>query len=171
MKRMTIVAGLFLASAMSVMAAFVDPTPAQFEAASKDPALVAALLKDASPEQAAQVIKAIIVGILGQGLNGSTANAQITAVVNAGFAAMPAGTGVQLSAALGTACGSTAAISGNPTVVSAIQNAVATAGGASGAALAAQFGSAYSAAVEGASKNVNNKDSPPPIASGYPGQK
>jgi hypothetical protein len=172
MKKMTmLVSGVLLASVVSVLAAFTPPSAQQLSAAANDPALVSALMKDASAEQAAQVLKALIVKISGLGLESQAASARITAVVNGGFSAVPAGSVVLLASELGTLAGKTSSISGNPTLVSTIQNAIATAGGRSGAALASGFGSAYTAAREQSSSDTNNKYSAPPFGRPYPGQR
>lgn len=161
------IVGVMMITAMSAFAAFTPPTAAQLTAAANNPASIAALLEGASPEQAAQVIKAVVVQILAMGLSATAQATSISSVITAAFSAAPAGSGHMLAASLGTACGASVAISGNPAVVSSIQGAIATAGGSGGAALAQTFGTAYSEA-KAASQKAN--DSAPPVATGYAGQ-
>jgi len=161
--------GVMMISALSVSAAFTEPTDAQLTAAANDPAAIAALLVGASSEQAAQVIKAVVVQIAAMDLTASAQGTKISAVVAAAFSSVPAGSASLLAANLGTACGASVAVSGNPAVVSSIQSAIATSGGSAGAALAETFGTAYTKAK--AEQTAGKDDSAPPVATGYPGQK
>ncbi|MEI8140774.1 MAG: hypothetical protein WCI03_13020 [bacterium] len=165
------IVGVMMITAMSAFAAFTPPTAAQLTAAANNPAAIAALLEGASPEQAAQVIKAVVVQIASMGLSAPAQAASIGSVIAAAFSAAPAGSAPMLAASLGTACGASLAVSGNPAVVSSIQGAIATAGGSGGAAMAQTFGTAYSEAK--AASQASNNDvlgSAPPLATGYTGQ-
>jgi len=165
------IVGVMMISGLSASAAFTPPTDEQLTAAANDPATLAALLVGASPEQEAQVVKAVIVQLEALGLPAATQGARVSAVVAAAFADTPAASMSLLAASLGTACGASVAISANPAVVSSVQSAVITAGGASGAVLARTFGEAYTEAK--AANQAGNNDalsSAPPQAKGYAGQ-
>ena len=162
------IVGVVMMTALSVSAAFAPPTDAQLTAAANDPAAIAALLVGASPEQAAQVIKAVVVQVSAMGLPAATQGTKISAVVAAAFSATPAGSASLFAASLGTACGASGAVSGNPAVVSSIQSAIATSGGSSGAALAQTFGTAYTEAKS--AQKAGKDDVAPPVAKGYAGQ-
>lgn len=170
-KKVTIVVGLLLAAMVSVRAEFNAPSEQQLSAAANDPAQMNALLQGSSAEQAAQVVKAVIVQVMGMGLDAQAANSRISAVVCAGFSAMPNGLGHVMASSLGSLCGFSAVISASPSVVSVVQNAVATSGGGSGAAMATAFGKSFVEAKQRAAANANNPESAPPVAAGYPGQR
>jgi hypothetical protein len=159
-------------TAMSAFAAFQAPTAAQLTAAANNPASIAALLEGASPEQAAQVIKAVVVEISSLGLSATAQAASIGSVISVAFSAAPAGSAPMLAASLGTACGASLAIRGNPAVVSSIQAAIATAGGSGGAAMAQTFATAYTEAKTASEAGHNDAlDNAPPVGTGYDGQK
>ena len=164
-KIFTGIIGAVMVSSLSAFAEFTPPTEEQLAAAANDPAMEAALLQGASAEQAAQVMKAIIVQVLASGLDSQAVNARVASIVSAGFAAMPAGSAPALASSLGSACGATLAISANPAVVSSIQSTIATAGGSGGADLAASFGESYTEAK--ADSTTAAKDAEPPKAKGY----
>ena len=170
-KTVSAIIGVFMISAVAGFASFTPPTTAQIAAAANNPAGVAALLQGASSEQAAQVIKSVIVQALALGLDTQAANTRVANIVTAGFSANPTGSAPLLAANLGTACGLTLAISGHSSVVSAIQNAIISANGTKGNALAAAFGSAFVEAEQGAANNGGNKGNVPPITTGYEGQR
>jgi len=154
-------------TAISVFADFTPPTAEQLTAAANNPTAMAALLVGASSEQAAQVIKAVVVQISAMGLSASAQAASIGSVITVSFSAVPAGAAPMLAANLGTACGSSLAISANPVVVSSIQSSIATAGGSGGATMAQTFGTSY---TEAKAASQGAKDSAPPVAKGYDGQ-
>ena len=170
-KYIAIVAGVLLGLTLSVRAEFAVPSDEQLAAAANDPAQMNALLQGASAEQAAQVVKTVIVHVLGLGLDTQLANSKISAVVRAGFSAMPAGTGPVMASSLGSLCGFSTVISVNPAVVSVVQNAVASSGGGNGAAMATAFGKSFVAAKQQADANANGTQTAPPLAIGYGGQK
>lgn len=166
------IVGVMMITAMSALSAetFTPPTDAQLKAAAKDPAAIAALLEGASPEQAAQVVKAVVVEIASMGLSATAQAASIGNVITAAFAAIPAGSAPMLASSLGAACGASVAINSNPAVISSIQSTIATTGGSSGAAMAESFGTAY-AEAKAASTPASDSTPPPPVATGYDGQK
>lgn len=168
-KTLSAIVGVVMITAMSALAAFKSPTTEQLAAAAKNPAAIESLLVGASPEQAAQVIKAVVVQILAMGLSPTVQAASISSVVSTAFMAAPAGSAPMLAASLGTACGATVAISANPAVVSRIQSAIASAGGSAGTAMAETFATAYTEA-KAASTPASDAPPPPPVATGYNGQ-
>lgn len=170
-KTLSEIVGVMLITAMSALAAstFKAPTAGQLAAAAKNPAAIEALLVGASPEQAAQVIKAVVLQILALGQSATAQATSISSVISTAFTAAPAGSAPLLASSLGTACGVTVAISANPAVVSCIQTTIATGGGSAGAALAETFGTAYTEA-KAASTPASDATPPPPVATGYNGQ-
>jgi hypothetical protein len=170
-KTLSEIVGVMLITAMSALAAstFKAPTAGQLAAAAKNPAAIEALLVGASPEQAAQVIKAVVVQVMALGLSPTVQATSISSVIATSFAAAPAGSAPLLASSLGTACGATVAISANPAVVSSIQGTIATAGGSAGAVMAEAFATAYTAA-KAASTPASDATPPPPVATGYNGQ-
>ncbi len=156
--------------------AFTPPTETGIIAAAKDPGVnMAALLKEASPEQAAQVVKLVVARVLGLGLSSDGQRARITAVISVAFAVVTPQAHMAFASAVGAAVAASGAIVATPGAVSRIQGAIALVG-AEGAALAQAFGTSYQAAMQklGGTSQKTKDDPPPiippPIASGYEGQ-
>jgi len=160
---------------MRAWGAFVQPTGEQLTQAAENPALIRALVKDASVSQAAEVTRNVIVKIVGLGLPPVTRDARVTAVVTEVFKAMP-GKAKARAAALGKAVAASPAASGDPAMVSTIQQAVIAATGTEGSAAGAAFGNAYNLAMQsvagapGGGKLVPPTPPPPPVATPYEGQ-
>jgi|GEM_PF-5047124 len=159
--------------AVSAMAAFVQPTQEQINQAAGNPAAINALLAGADPEEAANVMKAVIAVILGNGHDAASQQASVMQAVSAAFSSLPATQAFRMdfSAALGTACGGSTVITGNGGAVSAIQAAMASTGTPeTGGALAASFGDSFQKAG-GTLPNKGDKASDKPtVATGYPNQ-
>ena len=181
MRRWIWMALLVAGAALSAAGAFVHPTDAQLDQAAREPARIKALIKEASPEQAAQVVKAVILRIMarpGAPAADDAGRAQIARVVALAFATMPADQTAVFAAALGAACGGSLLISSSPAVVSIVQGALATGGANEGAALAACFAKTYTVAtappgsvgVQGQNQNQAPPPIRPPTAALYPGQ-
>jgi hypothetical protein len=155
-------------------AEFAEPGAGQIAAAANAPAAeMAGLLHDASSEQAANVVKAVIAKVLTLGLASDVQAARIAAVITGSFAAIPAQNHMAFAAALGTAVASSPAITTANGTVSQIQTAVAAAGGTqNGAALAQSFGTAYDTAVQQNSGSGDKKTEgdTPPVGTLYDGQ-
>lgn len=186
MKRFKATAAIILISTITASAAFVSPSDTQLEQAATTPSKITELLKDASPEQAAQVVKAVIVKIeakyrrtKGAFVAGGAADTLIAAIVKHAFSSFSAVQAGSFAAALGTACGDSLAIGANAALVSAIQGALATAGGTGGNVPARAFANSFTAAaapagsvgVQGQNQNQAPPSIQPPVASPYPGQK
>lgn len=173
--RTWLVVGLVGVMAMRAWGAFVPPTDNQLIQAAEDPARIGALVKQASVAQAAEVTKNVIVKIVGLGLPPVTRNARVAAIIADVFKAMP-GKAKALAAALGRAIAASPVASGDPAVVSTIQQAVIAAAGAEGSAAGAAFGNAYNMAMQsvagapGGGKVVPPTPPPPPVAIPYEGQ-
>lgn len=156
-------------------AVFVAPSGEQIAGAAESPVNVVALLKDASPAQAATVMKDVVIDILKLGLPPVDRNARIAEMVRHAFRTMP-GQAKALAAALGAAIASSPAASGDADVVSIIQQAVVTTAGDSASASGAAFGNAYNLAMQtvsgapGGGKMVPPTPPPPPVALPYAGQ-
>lgn len=167
-----LVAMLTLSLALAAHGEFVQPTETQVAAAAGNPsANLTILLKDANTEQAAQVIKVVIVKVLGLDLPPDVRTARIAAVIRSAFSSVVPQAYVALSSSLGNAIAGSTAIIAIPGVVSTVQAAVAAAGGGEGAALAQVFGTAYLDAQQklgGTSQKTKND--PPPLAMRYEGQ-
>ena len=154
--------------AVSAMAAFVPPTQQQINQAAANPASISALLTGANAEQAANVIKAVMASILSGSQPPAVKQAAVVQLVNTVFAGLPAQNArMGLARALGAACGGAPIISGNPAVVSAIQETLGTMGTPQmGSALAAGFGETFSDAVSAIPHEGDKASKNPPVTTG-----
>ena len=100
MKRMIAICLATVITASAAWAAFVAPTADQLRDAAENPAKVAALLKDASAQQAAEVLRDLLIRAAGLGLTGDQLSARVRQVVQAAFGAM-GGEAAALAGALG----------------------------------------------------------------------
>jgi hypothetical protein len=149
-------------------AAFVAPTQEQIDQAAGDPAALRALLAGANPEQAANVVKAVIAVILQSGQSVIAQQASVAQAVSAAFSILPAAQTTAFSSALGTACGGSPVISANGGAVSAIQAVLASIGTPElGRRLAASFGDSFQAASGTLFGPSDKADDNPPVADGY----
>ena len=164
------VMGCVLLAAITSKADFVQPTDQQLLSAAADPSQIGALLKDASTEQAAQVLKAVVVKVLGLGLDPQAVLVRVASVVTSGFNAMPVGSRPVLSSQFGSVCAVTTVINVNAAVVSTIQGSIVSVGGGAGSSLGEAFGKAYTETLKRGAANANNKESAPPVTTGYEGQ-
>jgi len=133
------------ATCIAASAAFTRPAQSEVNQAAADPAKLAALLNGATPEEAAQVTKAVVVAALGLGLDVSAQNTRINQIITASVGAMPAQS-TAFATALGTSLGGATTLSQNAGLVTTIIAAVTTAGGQQGTALATAFQTAFTAA-------------------------
>lgn len=166
-----IVVGLFCA--LSVHGEFVTPTPVQVKAAALNPAgNMAGVLRDASVNQAAEVTKAVIAQVLLLKLSPEAQAARITEVVGGAMGSVPAELRLAFATALGSAIGGSPVIRQTPGAVTAIQSAVAAAGGTvNGSAMATSFGNAYQTETQaGTGSDPTAKGDQPPVTTGYEGQ-
>ena len=118
---LAVLAGLL---AGSVFAAFEKPTREQLEAAAENPALVVALVKDANPDQAAEVAKDVIIQIIRLDLKTEERDQRFADLIRYLFTAMPQGDWMALAISLGRFVAASPAASASPDVVSAIEQAV-----------------------------------------------
>jgi hypothetical protein len=161
-------------TAGSAWAAFTPPTASQLKETAKEPARIAALVQEASVQQAAEVARDVIVLITRLDLAPKTRDARIGLLINKLFAAMPGQTFV-LAATLGRLVAAHPTTSLNPAIVSAIQQAVVTAAGSSGSEAGASFGNAYQLALQTVAGAPNGSQTippppPPPVGLPYEGQ-
>lgn len=167
-------AAIVLCGSLTALAAFTPPSEARLSAAANSPETeMAGLLSEASNEQAANVVKAVIAKVLTLGLSSDNQAARIAAVVTGAFAAIPAQARLAFAASLGWAVAGSEVIVAANGAVSRIQAAVATFGGPqSGTALAQAFGTSYEATlVARVDKDPGQGDNePPPVSTVYPGQ-
>jgi hypothetical protein len=162
-----------LATTLNALAAFTPPTEAQIEAAAGTPAVLSALLKDASLEQAAHVVKTVIARIAALNLSAPVLEARIQQTMGTTLTVVPASGLVAFSAMLGSEMGNSLAIRSQPAIVSATQGSLTTSAGTTGAEVAKAFGEAFDVAASGSSNAQNTKDADkvqPPVAKLYPGQ-
>jgi len=137
---------VLFATCLTASAAYTPPTDDQVSEAAADPSKLAALVAGATPGEAAEVVKSVIVVSLGLGLEAPALSARVGEIVAASVGAMSAQS-TAFAAALGTSLGGTSAIGQNAVLVAAIQAAVTTAGGQQGAALASSFQTAFDTAA------------------------
>jgi|APCry1669188970_1035186.scaffolds.fasta_scaffold39425_2 hypothetical protein len=167
-------------------AEFATPTAEQIKKAAKTPAAVKALIADATPAQAAQVVKVIILEIAtehdGKG-HASHARgqgqSQIAAVIRYALTGLSPEQAALFAFDLGTACGESLTISSNGGLTSSVQGALATYGGeTSGPMLAQNFATAFMAVaapagrvgVQGQNQNQAPPPIEPPVSGPYPAQ-
>lgn len=156
--RSLLVAGIAcLAINMNVMAAFTQPTDAQIQAAAVNPAQLSALLRGASLEQAAHVVKSVVARMVGLRLSNDVLITRVTEVITAALAAIPDNGYVAFATMMGNEMGSSEAIRSSLAVVSAVQGALATHSAATGTGEPAAFARAYLAAVSGSGSLQNTK--------------
>lgn len=169
---------VFFGSALLAQAEFVKPTDVQIAAAAADPAGVGPLVKGASVQEAARVIRDVFVQVVKIEKDPAKRDARIRAVILAAFRAFP-GKAVALAAALGEALAASPAASRERAAISAIQLALIDVGGrdsrASGV-LASAFGNSYTMAMQtvgtepGSGMTVMSIPPPPPVAIPYDAQ-
>lgn len=154
--------------------AFQKPSDEQLKAAAQDPALLAALLVDASVDQAAETTKDVIVQIVKLDLEPEERDLRAALLVRVLFRAMPQDTWTAIAVALGAFVAASPKASMSPSLVSAIQQSIIqTTGLKNGNA----FGNAYILAMQtvggapGGGKNVPTQPPPPPVALPYEGQR
>lgn len=153
---MAFVTVIACSTCMTAFAAFTPPSQDQVNQAAADPAKLSALLVDATPDQAAQVVKAVIVATLSLNLDSTVQSARISQLITSSVGSMAAQS-VAFATALGTTLASTRAISQNAVLITTIHAALTTAGGSTqaGTALSTAFQQSFTAAL------------PPPLATDY----
>jgi len=186
MKRIVSIAAAVLVTALTGSAEFTKPSDARLEQAAATPAQIAELLSDASSEQAAEVVKAVILKILANHRGdtaafqpGGTVESLIAGVIRHALSALPPDQWKTFASAMGTVCGNSPVINANRGVVSFIQGSLATAGGNVGVALAQSFAVGFTAAatpagsvgVQGQNQNQAPPPLRPPVATPYRGQR
>ncbi len=148
---------------VAVQGAYTQPTEAQIAAAAADPgANLAALLQDASAAQAAQIVKLVVAQAITAGAPSDSA-VHIAAIISDAVGAIGVEMRMAFADALGTALAGCEVVVTRPEVVSAIQGAIAAAGGTEGGVIAQAFGAAYQAARLAQGFGQTTKDSPPPV--------
>lgn len=154
--------------------AFQKPSDEQLEAAARDPALIGALLTDASIDQAAETAKDVIAEIVQLDLEPEERDQRVAMLVRFTFRAMPEGVWTDLAISLGKFVAASPKASMNAAIVSAIQKSIIeTTELKNGTA----FGNAYIMAMQtvagapGGGKNVPPQPPPPPVALPYEGQR
>lgn len=164
------VAGTLIA-VQCLAAGFTVPSAADIAKAAEKPASIAGLVKGASPEQAAEVVKAAVAAVLGLNLDAKEQGKRIAELVRIALKAISPGRQAAFAEALGKAIGGNALLRGNAAAVSAVQGAIASASGE----LAGVFGVAYGAAAGTGVLGTGQPDSTPsrtapPVAKPYPNQ-
>jgi hypothetical protein len=158
--------------AWNAVGAFTPPTSDQVAAAAEDPSLVAALVQDASVQQAAEVAVAIIIQIVKLDLEPEARDARIALLLRYLFEALPDDPH-SLAIAMGKAVAASPTASMSPAILSALQQSIIA---SSGLEIGTAFGNAYNLAMQslagapGGGKNVPPPPPPPPVALPYEGQ-
>lgn len=167
-----VLAGVLIAS--FAYGAFQKPSDEQLKAAAQDPALLAALLVDASIDQAAETTKDVIVQVVKLDLEPEECDLRAALLIRILFRTMPQDTWTAIAVALGKFVAASPKASMSPSLVSAIQQSIIqTTELKNGNA----FGNAYIIAMQtvagapGGGKNVPTQPPPPPVALPYEGQR
>jgi len=144
-KSITLLATMLIAVSIAIPAhaEFAMPDAAQIAAAAADASLIAAMLEGASPQQAAVVLRSVVLNILSQDLPDAAIRGQVAAAIRVALNAMLPEVRAAFAEALGTEAGATLAISREPSVLSALQAELASAGAAAGLNLGDLFSQAY----------------------------
>lgn len=167
-----VVLGLLGCALQHAQAAFLAPSEEQIKAVAEAPQQVGPLLREASPIEAAGVVKDVIIKIVGSGLPPVTRDQRIAAVISQAYRAMK-GKEQAFAVALGRAIAASPGANTTADVVSAVQQALVTAGGAQAGT---GFGNSYNMAMQtvagapGGGKSVPPAPPPPPVATPYNGQ-
>jgi hypothetical protein len=179
LNRKMMAAGLVAILCTNAWGRFVQPSDKQIADAAANPDQIAALLGNASIAQAADVTVAVIARIAGLGLPRSQRDARVAAIVSAVFSTMP-GQANALAAVLGARVAASPSASGDPALLSAIQQAVIVTAGPAGSTAGRDagnaFGNAYNLAMQsvagapGGGKTAPPTPPPPPVATPYLGQ-
>ncbi len=160
---------LALLCAGTALGAFQKPSQEELEAAAEQPSLVVELVKDANPDQAAEVGKDVIIEIIRLDLEPEERDQRITELIAYLFAAMPDDTEA-LAISLGRFVAASPTASMSPEIVSAIQRAIIL---AMDVEHGRAFGNAYNlaklsiAGAPGGGKTVPPQPPPPPVALPY----
>lgn len=128
--------------AMTASAAYVAPTAEQLAAAAADPSAdLPALLKEASADQVADVVKVVAEEIVRLNLSPKDQAARLAELIRVAFGAVPEKDYNLLAAALGSALSISPVVSGSPGAMDAVRSGIITAGGGGevGSGLAASF--------------------------------
>lgn len=150
-----------------VCGAFDTPTAEQLRAAAADPALVGALVKDASVDQAAEVGKDVIVEIVKLDLTPEERDARAASMVKYLLQALPPDMWNDWAISFARFVAASPSASMSPTLLSAIQQAIIQTGSVD---LGNGFGNAYNLAMQtvagrpAGGKTVPPQPPPPPVA-------
>lgn len=154
--------------------AFQKPSAEQLKAAANDPTLLAALLVDASINQAAETTKDVIVEIVKLDLKPEERDRRVALLIRTLFQTLSEGSWREAAISLGKFIAASPTASSSPALVSAIQQAIIqNAELQNGNA----FGNAYITAMQtvagapGGGKNVPPQPPPPPVALPYEAQR
>ncbi len=150
--KMTGIAIMLISSmAWVAQAEFSQPSEAQIAAAATNPGTqLAGLLQGASPEQAAEVAKAVLLGIVAQDLPADVQQARVASTIQAVFAAFPNETHMELAAALGAELGADPVLALSARLLSSVQAQIATIGARNNLNLGQAFAGSFLIALEGA---------------------
>lgn len=162
-----------LSTALSALAGFTPPSEARIDAAAGNPTQLTALLRGASLEEAAHVLKTVMARIASLNLSAQEMESRINLAIRTTLTALPAGGRLAFCAMLGNEMGNSMGIRNNTALVSSAQGALTTFMGTEGTAAAEAFGKAFTTAASGSSNPQNTKDSnkaQPPSALLYKGQ-
>lgn len=167
-----LILGLLGFALHQAQAAFQMPTEAQMKAVAEAPDQVGPLLREASAVEAADVVKDVIIQIVGSGLPPVTRDQRISTLISHACRAMK-GKEQAFAVALGRAVAASPGASTTQDVVSSVQLAIASIGGAQAGT---GFGNSYNIAMQsvsgapGGGKTVPPAPPPPPVATPYDGQ-
>ena len=120
-------AALAALAAGSAFGAFEKPTREQLQAAAENPAQVVALVRDANPDQAAEVGKDVIIQIIKLDLKPEARDSRISELIRYLFTAMPQDAWMPLAISLGRFIAASPAASMSPDIVSAATIPIASA--------------------------------------------
>ncbi|HPC18583.1 MAG TPA: hypothetical protein PL039_00125 [Kiritimatiellia bacterium] len=146
---------------------FTKPALEQLQAAAENPAQLGALLRDASPDQAAETAKDVIIEIIQLDLKPEERDARAASLMDQLFLAMPTDTWPALAISFGRFVAASPAATMSPSLLSAIHQAIIRVGDVD---LGEAFGNAFNLAMQtvagkpAGGKTVPPQPPPPPVA-------
>jgi hypothetical protein len=173
-----VAAAILINTAAIIQAAFQMPSEIQAAAAAQNPILIRPLIQACSVNEAAQVIRDVLVQVVRMKEEPAKRDARIGAVIREAFRARPK-EALALAAALGKVMAASPEASRDPAVISAIQAGMIDSVGsdrAEAVAVASSFGNSYTLSMQtigaapGSGKTAVATPPPPPVATRYDGQ-
>ena len=157
-----------MTTTLTALADYTPPSDDQMQAAAGAPAILDGLLKGASAEQAANVVKVVIARVAALHLSTADLGTRLSLIMSTTLKALPATGHIAFAEILGHAMGSDLVFKSQPDLVSATRAALVNAGGTTdGTALGLAFVAAVDNASPGSGKSKGSDKNTPPAGNLY----